>query len=494
MVSKVISLGLNGVEGFLVEVECATNRGLPSFDIIGLPDLPTKEAKQRVKAAIKSAELQFPVSNITVHLSPASIKKSGSHFDLPILISILSATDQIKSIPNDTAFIGELSLSGEIKPVSGVLPMALFAKQQGIKTLFVPYQNQKEASFAEMQIIPILNITQLLNHLKKDEIIAPAETWIPNNEEEYPFDFSDVKGQQSVKRVLEICAAGGHNLLMLGSKGSGKTMLGKRVISILPKMTKQEQIETTQIYSVANLTNDKNPVITTRPFQNPHHTISRVGMIGGVNKPGLISLSHNGILYLDEVLEFPKSILESLRLPLEDRKVQVVRANASVTYPCDFMLIGSTNLCPCGWYPSKKCTCSQSDRERYTKRLSGPLVDRIDCFVEVYPLEFSELSSKPAGESSSLIRERVNKAREIQNQRGTINSRFTPDMMENYCSLNADGQKLMKEAYDKLGLSARSYDRIRKVARTIADLDNSPNIEVNHIAEALQYRPPEYLQ
>lgn len=494
MVSKVMSIGLSGVEGFLVEVECVTNRGLPSFDIIGLPDLPTKEAKQRVKAAIKSTDLQFPVSSITVHLSPASIKKSGSHYDLPILISLLLATDQIKSIPNDAAFIGELSLSGDIKPVSGVLPMALYAKQQGIKTLFVPYQTQKEASFAGMQIIPIQNIIQLLRHLTREESITPTETWIPNDEETFPFDFADVKGQQSAKRILEICAAGGHNLLMLGSKGSGKTMLGKRVISILPKMTKQEQIETTQIYSVANLTNDQNPIITNRPFQNPHHTISRVGMIGGVNKPGLISLSHNGILYLDEVLEFPKSILESLRLPLEDRKVQVVRANATITYPCDFILIGSTNLCPCGWYPSQRCTCSQSERERYTKRLSGPLVDRIDCFVEIFPLEFSELSSKSTGEKSSTIRERVNKAREIQNKRGTINARMTPNMLEQYCSINTDGQNLMRDAYDNLGISARSFDRIRKVARTIADLDNSSNIEVGHLAEALQYRPPEYLQ
>ena len=499
MVFPVRSLGLHGVTGYEVMAECDLSGGLPAFTVVGLPDAAVNEARDRVRAAIKNCGFTFPVSRITINLAPAHVKKIGTLYDLPILVGILCAGGQLKVKDPNCAFLGELSLSGQLRPAAGMLPMALCAKRAGITALFVPEENAAEATLADgPAVYPVRDVAQLVRHFTGEEPIIPAKAWVPGEHILSLPDFSEVKGQENVKRALEIAAAGGHNILMSGPPGSGKSMLARRLPGILPDMTRQEALEATEIHSVLGLTSARQPLIDTRPFRHPHHTVSPMGMAGGGSnpKPGEISLAHNGVLFLDELPEFNKEVLEVLRQPLEDGQVQISRAAGSVSYPSQFMLVCAMNPCKCGWYghPSGRCHCSENEVKRYLSRLSGPLLDRIDLFVEVAALEFDELSVRAPAESSAQVKERVDAARAIQNRRGPCNAKLGPELLESCCALDEGCQRLMKGAFARMGLTARSYDRIRRVARTIADLDGSESIQVSHLAEALQYRAPEYLK
>ena len=496
MICSVRTLGISGISGSAVTAECYISNGLPGFDIVGLPDAAVKEARERVRAAAKSSGLGFPVSRITVNLAPASQKKAGTHYDLPILLSILCALGSVRRPSSSDAFLGEVSLDGSVRPVSGVLPMALAAKREGIRRIFVPAENAPEATLSRgPAVIPVRTVRELADALNGEITLAEEPLWVPGGQHRQEPDFKDVLGQENVKRALEVAAAGSHNVLLIGPPGSGKSMLSKRLPSILPDMTWEEALEVSQVYSVMGLLTRENPLITRRPFRSPHHTISNAGLAGGGSspRPGEISMAHKGVLFLDELPEFRKDTLDMMRQPLEDGSVTISRASGSVTYPAEFMLVCAMNPCKCGWYgdPSGRCKCSEFAVENYRSRISGPLLDRIDIVVEVSGVHFEDLRRREEAEPSAEIRKRVNAARDIQNRRfgGRIcNARMGPEELRRYCALSPESAGLMKNAFDTMGLTARSYDRILKVARTVADLDGSEEIQPQHVAEAVQYR------
>lgn len=502
MLSKVLSSAVTGIDAYTVEVEIDITQGLPTFTTVGLPETAVKESKERVKSAIKNSGYSFPDDRITVNLAPADIKKDGTGFDLPIALGILTAT---RVIPQDAVskflFLGELSLDGRVKPVRGSLPMALEARASGHSGIIVPKDNGKEASVVDgISVFPVRTLAEVVEFLTDEIEIFPETadlTQIFSKKPDAEIDFSETMGQEHVKRALEVAAAGSHNLIMIGPPGSGKTMLARRLSTILPPILFDEAIETTKIFSVVGMLKKGQALVTERPFRAPHHTISDAGLIGGghMPRPGEVSLAHHGVLFLDELPEFKKHVLEALRQPLEDRSVTIARAATTLTYPSSFMLVAAMNPCPCGYYtdPKHACTCSVTHIHRYRSKISGPLLDRIDIHVEVPAVPYKDLRKEEDAESSEDIRNRTTAARAIQAKRFGktrihANAQMSSRHIKKYCRIDEDSALLLESAIDKLGLSARAYNRILKISRTIADLENLSDIDASHIAEAIQYR------
>jgi magnesium chelatase family protein len=502
MLASVTSCAVVGLEGALVQVEVDISRGLPSWTLVGLPDAAVRESGERVRSAIKNSGLRFPQGRLTVNLAPADLRKEGPAYDLPIAIGVLIASEQLFPVEERVMVLGELSLDGSVRHVKGVLPMAAKARDAGITTVYVPQEDAPEAALIqELTVYPVATLGRLFSHLMKITPIAPyepGELFDTDDVPPYATDFKEIKGQEHVKRALEVAAAGGHNLIMVGPPGAGKTLLARSMPGILPRLSLEEALDITRIYSVADMIPAGTPLIRHRPFRAPHHTISHAGLVGGGRwpRPGEVSLAHRGVLFLDELPEFGTRNLETLRQPIEDKTVTISRASGSLTFPASFMLIGALNPCPCGYFgdPERECTCSNQMVQRYQKRISGPMMDRIDIHVQVPRVDYDKLSSDRLGEPSADLRARVEDARTLQRKRFdgtpmTCNADMGPTEIREHCEVDAAGKSLLRAAMQQLQMSARAYHRILKLARTIADLGGSPRIEVAHLAEAIQYRP-----
>lgn len=499
MYAKIMSAGVFGLNAYPVEVEVDTFRGMPSFEVVGLPDAAVRESRDRVRAAFKNCGYEFPAQKITVNLAPADLKKTGPLYDLPIFLALLSACGQTAADFSGSLFLGELAMNGEVRRVQGVLPMTILAKEQGFSRIFVPAENAKEASAVQgIAIYGVKDVRDVVDFLENVRPLSPVEPleFKPSSSPHQP-DMADVRGQEFAKRALEIAAAGSHNALMIGPPGSGKSMLAQRIPSILPDLTFEEAIETTKIHSIAGELSADRPILTERPFRSPHHTVSPAGLSGGgsIPRPGEISMAHNGVLFLDELPEFSRSAMEILRQPIETGAVAISRASGTLTYPCQMIVIAAMNPCPCGYYghPSHPCSCTPSQIQRYLSRVSGPLLDRLDLHIDVAPVKFSDLSGLEKAEPSASIKQRVDAARKIQTARfaGTevrCNAQMPADMVAEFCQISPEGSRLLQQAFSQLGMSARGYHRILKVARTIADLEGEEKIQTAHLSEALQYR------